>query len=43
MLRLAYLKLMDVAELLQNIGEELLAEEAEAVAAKVGRVFAAQT
>jgi hypothetical protein len=37
LLRLAYLKLMDAAELLQNIGEDLLAEEAEAVAAKVGR------
>jgi hypothetical protein len=32
-----FLKLMDAAELLQNIGEDLLAEETEAVAAKVGR------
>jgi hypothetical protein len=37
LLRLAYLKLMDVAELLQNIGEGVLADEAEAVADKVGR------
>ena len=37
LLRLAYLKLMDAVELLQSIGEDLLADEAEAVAAKVGR------
>jgi len=36
-LRLAYLKLMDAVELLQNIGEDLLADEAEGLAAKVGR------
>ena len=35
LLRLAYLKLMDAVELLQSIGEDLLADEAEAVAAKV--------
>jgi hypothetical protein len=45
LLRLAYLKLMDAVELLQSIGEDLLADEAEGVAAKIGRaaVFAAQT
>jgi hypothetical protein len=37
LLRLAYMKLMDAVELLQSIGEDLLADEAEAVAAKVGR------
>ena len=37
LLRLAYIKLMDAVELLQSIGEDLLADEAEAVAAKVGR------
>jgi hypothetical protein len=37
LLRLAYLKLMDAVELLQSLGEDLLADEAEAVAAKVGR------
>jgi hypothetical protein len=37
LLRLAYIKLMDAVELLQSIGEDLLADLAEAVAAKVGR------
>ena len=37
LMRLAYLKLMDAVELLQSIGEDLLADEPEAVAAKVGR------
>ena len=37
LLRLAYMKLMDAVELLQSIGEDLLADEAEAVAVKVGR------
>jgi hypothetical protein len=37
LLRLAYIKLMDAVELLQSIGEDLLADQAEAVAAKVGR------
>ena len=45
LLRLAYMKLMDAVELLQSLGEDLLADEAEAVAAKVGRaaVAAART
>jgi hypothetical protein len=37
LLRLAYMKLMDAVELLQSIGEDLLADEVETVAAKVGR------
>jgi hypothetical protein len=42
-LRLVYLKMMDAVELLQSIGEDLLADEAEGIAAKIGRaaVFAA--
>jgi len=37
LLRLAYMKLMDAVDLLQSIGEDLLADEAEGLAAKVGR------
>jgi hypothetical protein len=37
LLRLTYIKLMDAVELLQSIGEDLLADEVETVAAKVGR------
>ena len=37
LLRLAYIRLMDAVELLQSIGEDLLADQAEAVVAKVGR------
>jgi hypothetical protein len=36
-LRLAYMKVMDAVELLQTMGEDLLADEAHAVADKVGR------
>src|SRR5262249_52198789 len=37
LLHLAYMKLVDAVELLQRLGEDLMADEAEAVAAKVGR------
>jgi len=37
LLRLAYLKLMDAVELLQRVGEDLLADQTEGIAAKVGR------
>jgi hypothetical protein len=43
LLRLAYLKLMDAVELLQRVGEDLLADQTEGIAAKVGRSALATT
>jgi hypothetical protein len=41
LLQLAYIKVAQAAELLQKAGEELLAEEAEALAEKVDQAEAA--
>jgi hypothetical protein len=41
LLQIAYIKVAKAAELLQQAGEELLAEEAEALADKVDRALTA--